>query len=104
MIRIEQIKLRPEQKEKFLYQEASGILKIQLQDLLSLHIVKRSLDARKKPDLFYSYIIDVETKKEAAVWKRLAKGRSGRIAAGKHFISLQQPQDYIFPVKRTEGS
>lgn len=103
MIRIEQIKLRPAQEEKSLYQEASGILKIQLQDILSLHIVKRSLDARKKPDLFYSYIIDVEMKKEAAVWKRIAKGRSGRIAVGKHFLSLQQPQDYIFPVKRTEG-
>lgn len=103
MIRIEQIKLRPAQEEKSLHQEASGILKIQPQDILSLHIVKRSLDARKKPDLFYSYIIDVEMKKEAAVWKRIAKGRSGRIAVGKHFLSLQQPQDYIFPVKRTEG-
>lgn len=103
MIRIEQIKLRPVQEEKSLYQEASGILKIQPQDILSLHIVKRSLDARKKPDLFYSCIIDVEMKKEAAVWKRLAKGRSGRIAVGKHFLSLQQPQDYIFPIKRTEG-
>lgn len=103
MIRVEQIKLRPAQEEKSLYQEASGILKIQSQDILSLHIVKRSLDARKKPVLFYSYIIDVELKKEMAVWKRLAKGRSGRIAVGKHFLSLQQPQDYIFPVKRTEG-
>lgn len=103
MIRIEQIKLKPAQEEKSLYQEASGILKIQSQDILSLHIVKRSLDARKKPDLFYSYIIDVAIKKETTVWKRLAKGRSGRIAVGKHFLSLQQPQEYIFPVKRTEG-
>lgn len=103
MIRIEQIKLRTEQDSRLLYREAAKILRIAEQEILSLHIVKRSLDARKKPDLFYSYIIDVETKKEAAVWKRFAKGRSGRIAAGKHFISLQQIQDYIFPVKRTDG-
>ncbi|MDE6128236.1 MAG: NAD(P)-binding protein [Lachnospiraceae bacterium] len=103
MIRIEQIKLRIGQESGLLYGEAAKILRIAEQEILSLHMVKRSLDARKKPDLFYSYIIDVEMKKEAAVWKRLAKGRSGRIAAGKHFLSLQQPQDYIFPIKRTES-
>ncbi|MDE5680167.1 MAG: hypothetical protein K2I01_07030, partial [Lachnospiraceae bacterium] len=90
MIRIEQIKLRIGQESGLLYGEAAKILRIAEQEILSLHMVKRSLDARKKPDLFYSYIIDVEMKKEAAVWKRLAKGRSGRIAAGKHFLSLQQ--------------
>lgn len=101
MIRIEQIKLRPAQDSGLLYREAAGILRIAEQDILSLRIVKRSLDARKKPDLFYSYVIDVETGKEEAVWKRLAKGREGRIAAGKHFISLKQPAEYRFPVKGT---
>ena len=35
------------------------LLKIQSKDLKSFSIVRRSLDARKKPTLFYSYIVDV---------------------------------------------
>ena len=48
--------------------------------------------------LFYSYVIEVKIKQEAEVWKRCARGRSGRIAAGGHFISLHQEKDYVFPV------
>lgn len=99
MIRIEQIRTGLKQENAFLYREAARILKIPAQDILSLQIVKRSLDARKKPDLFYSYVVDVKVKQEAAVWKRCARGGSGRIAAGKHFISLKQADAYVFPVK-----
>lgn len=98
MIRIEQIKLKIGQKTNVLYREAARILRIGEPDILFLQIVKRSLDARKKPDLFYSYVIEVKIKQEAEVWKRCARGRSGRIAAGGHFISLHQEKDYVFPV------
>ncbi len=101
MIRIEQIKLKIEQKTDVLYREAARILRIAERDILFLQIVKRSLDARKKPDLFYSYVIEVTIKQEAEVWKRCAKGRSGRIEAGGHFLSLRQAEEYVFPVFHT---
>ena len=38
--------------------------------MLEVHIVKKSIDARKKPDLFYVYAVNVKVKEEAALLKR----------------------------------
>ena len=52
-------------------------------------IIRRSLDARKKPDLFYSYVIDITVKNEALVLKR----------ADRHVIKSER-KEYSFPCSR----
>lgn len=46
------------------------LLKLNPKDLLSFSIVRRSLDARKKPKLFYSYIVDVEVSNEQQILQK----------------------------------
>ena len=43
------------------------MLGIRKTDLLSFRILKRSLDARKKPVLFYVYTVEAEVKREKAL-------------------------------------
>lgn len=63
------------------------------QDLIGWSIVKRSLDARNKPQLFYQYIIDAEVKRE------------DKVLAGckhKHAERIEQ-KEYCFPISRKPG-
>ncbi len=53
----------------------------------TLHIRKRSLDARKKPELFYSYTVDVSVKKETELIHKLKSPQ----------ISLCKEARYRFP-------
>ncbi len=92
MIRISQIKLKPGQDPEKLRIKAAGILKIKPGDIKSLHIVKRSLDARKKPELFYSYVVDVEVLREEKIMQKYA---------GKQAVSVE-PVKYEFPYERGE--
>lgn len=68
------------------------LLKIQPKDLLSFSIVRRSLDARKKPVLFYSYIVDANVTNETLV---LQKNKSKNISAIEnkeyHFPQVKLP-------------
>lgn len=86
MIRIGQIKIPVTGKEtdaaveKQLTERAAKLLRIDPVAILSLSIVRRSIDARKKPDLYYVYTVDVSAKNEAQLLKRL-KGRDGKIQA-----------------------
>lgn len=91
MIRIHQIKCKPEDGREKLIKKAAGILRIAERDILELQIVKRSLDARKKPDLFYSYVVDVKVAKEDAIFKKASRGPE----AGN--LSLTENVGYKFP-------
>ena len=55
MIRLRQIKLNIEDKESNLINKASKILNINPYDITELNIVKKSIDARKKDNIFYVY-------------------------------------------------
>ena len=80
MIRIQQLNLEipflktEEEYDKFqniqLEKKIIKLLKINNKDMESWNIVRRSLDARKKPTLFYSYIVDVCVKNEAEILKK----------------------------------
>ncbi len=95
MIRISQIKIPvtgkkadAEEKRK-LTERAAGLLRTDPSSILSISIVRRSIDARKKPALFYVYTVDVETKNEAMLMKKF-KGKEGQIQAvlnrSYHFV------------------
>lgn len=70
-LRINQLKLAPGHSQKELEEKLIKTLKISRGDLLGYRIYKQSIDARKKPEIFYIYSIDVQVKKEAQVIKRL---------------------------------
>ncbi len=74
MLRISQVKLPVGHTGEQLEKRLEKILGISPEMLLEYHIRKRSVDARKKPELFYVYTIDARVKKENAVLKRM-KGR-----------------------------
>lgn len=59
-IRIDQIKIRPESDGcETLLKEAADRLYISEKDITDLHILKKSIDARKKPDVFLLYQVAV---------------------------------------------
>ena len=61
MIRINQIKLPVTHDTVQLEQKIKKALKLKADTPFQYQIVKKSIDARKKPDLFYVYSVDVET-------------------------------------------
>lgn len=59
MIRIREIALPPEHSVSQLFYEAARLLKISNSKVRKLQLVRRSVDARKKPDVKIVYTIDV---------------------------------------------
>ncbi|MDO5422820.1 MAG: FAD-dependent oxidoreductase [Eubacteriales bacterium] len=91
MIRIQQLKLPCDHTEQDMRQAILKALSIPEDWLISYEIRKKSLDARKKPRLFYSYVIDVKTAKQSAVLKKQKPG-----------VSLASPKTYEYPKPGTE--
>lgn len=87
MIQIQQVKLRLGHTEKELWNKAAKLLKISPAAITSLQIRKRSIDARKKPDIYYVYTVWVELDKdENKVLKRFAKDVNIMKAVTKSYI------------------
>ncbi len=63
MIRIRDIILPPEHDKNTLCYCAAQVLKVRSSDISTLQIYKRSLDARKKPELSWVYTVDVTLRK-----------------------------------------
>ena len=73
MIRILQLKLPVDHTPDALEKKICQQLKIKKEELSSWKIVRRSLDARKKPDLKFVYVVDVDTPKERKILHRMQK-------------------------------
>lgn len=71
MIKIQQIKLPISHTREDLESKIKKFLKISSEDLISWTIRRQSLDARKKPELFFVYTIEAEVKKEKQILKRV---------------------------------
>ena len=71
MIQISQLKLKIPHTNKHLEDKIIKTLRIRPQEMVSFRILKKSLDARKKPELFYVYTVDVSVKKECDIKKKL---------------------------------
>ena len=70
MLLVSQIKMRPDYTEKELIKKISSVLKIIPDDIIDIQIEKRSIDARKKPDVFFVLSLRVKVKFEESVLKR----------------------------------
>jgi len=94
MIRINQVKIKTEgtnteeTEDVLLRKKAADILRISRQDIRGLTVVRRSLDARRKPELFYIYTVDVDVKEEEKTLRR---------AKGNQQITRTAPVKYRFP-------
>lgn len=78
MLRVNQVKLRTEHSEQALWKKTADILRIPVGDITGLEIVRRSVDARKKPEIFYSYTLDVTAKREDRILNRF-KGKENLV-------------------------
>lgn len=87
MIRISQLKMKPGHTEEQLYEKAARSLRTDKNKLQEIHIVKRSIDARKKPEIAYSYTVDVKTENEQRLVRHLKNPQ----------ITQVTPQKYCFP-------
>lgn len=91
MIRITQIKLPVHHTENMLADKICQQLKIKPEELQEWKIVRRSVDARKKPDLMYVYTVDVKTSKERKIQNRLSKTSAKNISITKESF-YEMPQ------------
>ena len=89
MIRIRQIKI-PIEKDNlnYLKKKVSLILKCSETDIKAISISKKSLDARKKPNIFYIYEVDVGIKNEEHLLKKHQLNKD---------IFLTPEEKYIYP-------
>ena len=95
MIRINQIKVPYyKQKEEYdiLKNKISKMLKIALADITSFEIIRKSIDARDKPEIYHVYTVDVQLKDEGKIKKGLIKGN----------ISICNKESYSFKEKRAD--
>ena len=64
MLKINNIKIREDLKDEEVLDFALNKNKIKKEDILEWNISKKSIDARKKDDIFYVYSIDIKVKDE----------------------------------------
>ena len=94
MIRINQMKLNIEHTSDDFERKILKTLCIKKEELQGFQIRKQSIDARKKPDLYYVYSVDVQVRDEAKVKKTVKNNQ----------IQFQvKPDSYHFEVKGTKG-
>lgn len=73
MLRLNQLKLKIPHTEEALEKKIQKVLHLKKGETFTYQIRRQSLDARKKPELYYVYTVDVKTSGEAAILKH-AKG------------------------------
>lgn len=73
MLRISQIRLLPGHSGQELEDKIRKVLHLKKSEPLKYQIFKQSIDARKKPEIYYSYTVDVEISQEPAVFRRVGR-------------------------------
>lgn len=86
MLRVNQITIKTDHSPEQLKRKAAEALHVAVGDILSLSIRRRSVDARKKPEIFYSYALDVSVRNEAKVLHRFQakENRVCRVDEGRY--------------------
>ena len=69
MIRVREVKVKVEDKDK-LNKKIANKLDTKVDNIKSFKILKESIDARYKPDLYYIYEVDIALKNERDILKR----------------------------------
>jgi len=94
MIRISQIKMPVAHREEELPERAAELLHIERTDILYWKIVKKSIDARKKPDIYFVYALDVKVREEERFFRRMKqKAHTGQKDRG---IQIQRAEEHTY--------
>lgn len=93
MLTLQQVKLPVSHTREDLEKKIKKVLKISSQELLFWKIRKQSLDARKKPDLYFVYTIDVSVRKEKNVLKKV-DSKNIMLTNKKKFEYLTLPERF----------
>ncbi|MDO4491538.1 MAG: NAD(P)/FAD-dependent oxidoreductase [Lachnospiraceae bacterium] len=88
MIQISQINMPVGHTEEELKKKIGKLLRVSPAQIRELRIVRRSVDARKKQELKYSYTVAVSIKNETGILNR---------SRGKNGISAFKETSYVFP-------
>ena len=64
MLKLEGLKLAPEEKEAALHRKAARLLRIPEEDVLSVQVLRRSIDAREELHLVYTVAAEVRQEKQ----------------------------------------
>ena len=67
MLKLEGLKLAPEEKEAALHRRAARLLRIPEEDVLSVQVLRRSIDAREELHLVYTVAAEVRQEKQVPV-------------------------------------
>lgn len=92
MLRINQLKMPVSHTSEELMGKIRKLLRCK--EISGFCIVRRSIDARKKPELYFNYVLDVAVPNQKEVLKRC---HSSQVAA-------LEEKEYSFPVKDYQGN
>ncbi|MEY8265789.1 FAD-dependent protein [Lachnospiraceae bacterium 64-25] len=92
MLRINQLKLPVDHTEEELIRRVKKLLRCE--ETPQITIVRRSIDARKKPELYFNYILNVKIKNQAAVYRRCDQKQ----------VMVWEDIPYRFPVVSYKGT
>lgn len=70
MIRVSELKLPVTGNQKALEKKLAKALRVPVEEIKAYRIFKRSLDARKKDNIHYAYVVDVEVKNENKILEK----------------------------------
>lgn len=79
MIRLNQIKMPLVHTQEEVIAKARKLLHVRKEDILSWEIVRQSVDARKKPEIFFIYTVDISLREENHILRRMLSGHAGGI-------------------------
>ena len=104
MIRINQLKLKVTDSVVKLKLAAAKILRIEAKDIATLTVVRRSIDARKKPEIYFSYTVMIETKFSEKQEEKLVQKLKNRDVSLDSIQEYREPKlnDVVAGVERRE--
>lgn len=85
MLRVNQVKLQVGHSETDMRKRVAETLRIPVREVESIRIVRQSIDARKKPKIFYSYALDVAAKNEDKVLHRF-RGKENLVCKSERVV------------------
>ena len=96
MIRVSELKLPVTGNQKALEKKLAKALRVPVEEIKAYRIFKRSLDARKKDNIHYAYVVDAEVKNENKI---LEKNKDKHISKTPD-LAYHLPKGGNYPVKR----
>ena len=91
MLRINQLKLPVGHTEEELIKRVKKLLRCE--EIPEITIVRRSIDARKKPELYFNYILNIQVKNQTSVYRKCDKKQ----------VLIWEEMPYRFPVAAYRG-